>query len=223
MAWWVRHRRSLGILVLALAIRLALSAQTIIFPADEMWQYIEPAWGLITGHWIETWEFHAGIRGWLIPMILTPALWLGHVLAPNWPLHLWLLRAMLSLASLGVAAGFHDMGANVSPRHGMVAGVVGAVWVEIFALARRASSEGIAVALLVPAIALISRVNEGCNDNPAAARRHTAQAAAAGLLLALGLIVRFQYAPAIAFAALWGPASDQRRTLPPMARTVTVG
>ena len=125
MAWWVRHRRSLGILVLALAIRLALSAQTIIFPADEMWQYIEPAWGLITGHWIETWEFHAGIRGWLIPMILTPALWLGHVLAPNWPLHLWLLRAMLSLASLGVAAGFHDMGANVSPRHGMVAGVVG--------------------------------------------------------------------------------------------------
>ena len=211
--WWQTHGRLLAILALALSLRLALSARTIIFPADEMWQYIEPAWGQITGHWITTWEFHAGIRGWLIPTMLSPALWLGHALAPATPLHLYLLRGMLSLASLGVVAGFYDLGARISPRHATIAGLVGAVWVEILALAPRASSEGIAITLLVPAIALLTRINQG-SDGPASVRAHKVWAVVAGLLLALGLIARFQYAPAITFAALWGPNRDQRRVLP---------
>ena len=220
----MRHRALPVILAVALVLRLALCARTIFFPADEIWQYIEPAWGRITGQWIETWEFHVGIRGWFIPMLLTPPLWLGHALAPASPLHLYLLRAMLSLASLGVVVSFYDMGASVSQRHAVVAGWVAAIWVEIVYFAPRAASEAIAVSLIVPAIALLSRMDAaGPGETGQTRRWHAVQGGIAGLLLALGLIARFQYAPAIAFAALWGPNRNARATLPPLMLGGLVG
>ena len=76
----------------------------------------------------------------------------------------------------------------------------------------------------MPAIALLSRMDaRGPGDTQASRRWHAAQGGIAGLLLALGLIARFQYAPAIAFAALWGPNRDARATLPPLMLGGLVG
>ena len=34
---------------------------------DEFFQYLEPAWGRLTGVGIETWEWRNGIRSWVLP------------------------------------------------------------------------------------------------------------------------------------------------------------
>ena len=196
------------ILGVALVFRLAMASQTIVHQPDEIWQYLEPAWGRLTGHWIVAWEFHEGIRGWLVPMLLTPSLALGHAIAPDTMLHLWLTRGLLGLLSLGVVASFFAMGERISRQHAIVAGWVGAIWVEIFYFAARPSGEGIALSLAVPALYLAMRLRE---------RPSIRLAGILGLLLGLTFIVRFQYAPALALIGLLAVSGDPRRTLLPLA------
>ena len=181
-------------MAVALLFRLILSTQTIVHQPDEVWQYLEPAYGLVTGHWIMAWEFHARIRGWLVPMMLYPIVALGHALAPATQLHIWLVRLVLSVLSLGVVAACYELGGRVSRRHGLMAGWVAAIWVEVFYFGPRSSGEAIAASLLMPAIALLYRLRE---------RPDFRLAVAAGCLLVLGAIVRFQYLPAIALIAIW--------------------
>lgn len=201
-------RALVPILGVALVFRLAMASQTIVHQPDEIWQYLEPAWGRLTGHWIVAWEFHEGIRGWLVPMLLTPSLALGHAIAPDTMLHLWLTRGLLGLLSLGVVASFFAMGERISRQHAIVAGWVGAVWVEIFYFAARPSGEGIALSLAMPALYLAMRLRE---------RPSIRLAGILGLLLGLTFIVRFQYAPALALIGLLAVSGDPRRTLLPLA------
>jgi len=185
-------------MAVALAFRLILSTQTIVHQPDEVWQYLEPAYGLVTGRWIVAWEFHEHIRGWLVPMMLYPMVALGHVLAPTTQLHIWLVRLVLSLLSLGIVAACYELGSRVSRQHALMAGWVAAIWTEIFYFAPRSSGEAIAVSLLMPAIALLYRLRE---------RPDFRIAVIAGFLLVLGAIVRFQYLPAvglIAAGSAWG-------------------
>jgi hypothetical protein len=198
-----RNSEFAWVMAVALGFRLALSSQTIVHQPDEVWQYLEPAYGLVTGRWIETWEFHAMMRGWLVPMLLTPMIALGHALAPASQLHIWLVRLVLSLLSLGVVAAFYELAGRISRPHGLIAAWVAAIWSEIFYFAPRSSGEAIALSLLMPAIALLYRLRE---------RPHFFTAFAAGMLLVLGAIVRFQYLPAIALLAAWG-AYGHRRNL----------
>ena len=202
-----RHRAFWAVLAVAWLFRQVLSTQTMMHHPDEVWQYLEPAYGLVTGRWIETWEFHAGIRGWLIPMLLYPPMALGHLLAPGTQLHIWLVRAGLSLLSLGVVASFYELAGRVSRQHGLIAAWVAAIWVEIFYFAPRSSGEGIALSLLMPAIAMLYRLRE---------RPTFLTAFAAGCLLLLAAIVRFQYLPAIALIAAWGAYSHCRKLWLPL-------
>jgi hypothetical protein len=178
----------------AVMVRLILSTQPLVFHSDEIWQYLEPAYGLMTGHSIKTWEFDAGIRGWFIPLLLYPPMALGHWLAPEGPLHLILVRLFLGLLSLGVPLAFYDLARSISKRHALVAAWVGAIWPEVFYFGLRSSGEGLALSILFPAIAFCARSRR--YDRPAFPFL-------AGLLLALGAVVRFQYAPAIAVLGLW--------------------
>ena len=34
---------------------------------DEFFQYLEPAWGRLTGASVETWEWRDGVRSWVLP------------------------------------------------------------------------------------------------------------------------------------------------------------
>ncbi len=196
-------------MAVALVFRLILSTQAIVHQPDEVWQYLEPAYGLVTGRWIVAWEFHSVIRGWLVPMMLYPVVALGHFVAPTSQFHIWLVRLVLSVLSLGVVAACYQLGSRVSRQHGLMAGWVAAIWTEIFYFAPRSSGEAIAVSLLMPAIALLYRLRE---------RPDFRIAVAAGCLLVLGAIVRFQYLPAVALIAAgsgWGGhwAGDRGRRL----------
>lgn len=77
------RRVLLAIVLVALVVRVAVAALPIVHHEDEIWQYLEPAYGAVTGRWIETWDIREGIRSWLMPVLLMPGVALGHALAPR--------------------------------------------------------------------------------------------------------------------------------------------
>lgn len=203
-----RHAQAplIAILCLAAALRLGFATQTVVYHADEVWQYLEPAYGLVTGRWVQAWEFHDGIRGWFVPVLLAGPIALGHQLSPETSLHLTLVRMALGLAALGVPLAWYDLARPSGRGVALVAAFVGAIWCECVYFAPRTGAEGLALTVLFPAIALAQRVRH----NPAS--RQTV--AALGLLLAFAFLIRFQYAPAIGLIALWALAPDWRRVFP---------
>lgn len=204
----MREDRALwAILAVALVFRGALSSRMTVLHADEVWQYLEPAYGLVTGSWVRAWEFHAGLRGWFVPVLIAPALALGHAIAPATQLHLYLMRAMLSVLSLGIVLAWYDLGRPLGRGHALIAAWVAAIWCEVFYFGVRPSAEGIGMALLFPAMALAQRLRHRPQRN---------MAMLLGLLLALGFVVRFHYLPAIALVAIWSLGREWRRVLPPV-------
>ncbi|MFM2370670.1 MAG: hypothetical protein RIS85_392, partial [Pseudomonadota bacterium] len=119
-----------GCLLLGLALRLIVLNLTIYHHADEIWQYIEPAYGMVTGDWIRTWDIRSGIRSWLIPMVLVGPVWLGHAISPDSLLHVRLAQGLMALLSLGTIWAGWSLGERISRRHALVAAFVAAVWVE---------------------------------------------------------------------------------------------
>lgn len=212
--WW-HDRALLAIVALALGVRLVLSGFITVLHADEVWQYLEPAYGLITGNWVRAWEFHAGVRGWLVPLALVPPMALGHALAPQGQLHVWLVRALLSAGSLGVVVAWYRLAARHGRMAALLAAWVAAIWCEVFFFAVRPSAEAIGMALLFPALALADAPTPGTHP----ARR----AFALGVLVALGFVVRFHYLPAIVLIVAWGLRESPRRDGPLLAAGILAG
>lgn len=191
-----------GLLALAFGVRIAVAALTVYHHADEIWQYVEPAYGLVTGDWIRTWDIRSGIRSWLTPLLLLGPVWLGHALSPDSLLHIHLARLTMVLASLGSVWAAWSLGSRVGRRHAIVAAFVAAVWVDFAYFAPRTSSDGLAVSLLFPAIALLDRFRD---------RLEPRVGVLAGILLGLGFVVRFPLGPAIGVLMVWAARLDLRR------------
>lgn len=198
----------LPLMVLALALRVPIALLTVYHHADEVWQYIEPAYGIVTGEWIRTWDIRLGIRSWLIPLIMLPPVWLGHVLAPAGELHLVLPRLSMALASLGTVWAGWSLGQRLSRTHAVVAGFVAAVWVDFAYFASRTSSDTLSVLAILPGLALLYRFRD---------RGGARIALAAGFLLGLGFITRFPLGPALAIPFLWAGRADFRKAWLPLA------
>ena len=189
-----------AVLALALLPRLALAAVGFYHQQDEVWQYIEPAHGLLTGSWIRTWEWREGIRGWLLPELVAGPLWLGRLLVGN-AATMVLIRMALALLSLGIVVSGMVIAARVSRLHAIVTGLVLATSFELVFFASRPSSEAVATDLLLPAAALLTR---------APARRGRALLAGTGALLGFAFVLRFQFAPALGVLALLTLRADWR-------------
>ena len=211
---WQDHRGLLFIVGIALAVRLALSTQMTVLHADEIWQYLEPAYGLVTGSWVRAWEFHAGIRGWFVPLLLAIPIAIGQAIAPDTQLHIYLMRALLAVLSLGVPVAWYELARPFGRRHALVAAWVGAVWCEVFYFGVRPSAEALGLSLLFPAMALAQRLRR--EPTPLLAF-------ALGLVLAFGFVVRFHYLPAIGLIALWGIGRAWRSVLPGLLSGVAAG
>lgn len=201
-------------MILAMGLRCILIPMPIAHHPDEVWQYLEPAYGLITGKWIMAWEFHAGIRTWLIPVFLALPMSIGHALSPDTDLHLILVRAVLAVASLSVVISFYLLGRTIGRTHAIIAGFVGASWFEIVYFSSRALSDAIELSLALPAILLLHRLRT---------RQSALSAFIAGLLLALCFSVRFQLAPALLVLAIWGCGLRIRSAWLPLIAGATTG
>lgn len=183
-----------GCLLLGLALRLVVLNLTVYHHADEIWQYIEPAYGMVTGDWIRTWDIRSGIRSWLIPILLAGPVWLGHVISPDSLMHVRLAQGLVALLSLGTIWAGWSLGARISRRHALVSAFVAAIWVEFAYFAPRTSSDSLALSLLLPAAALLVRFRD---------TRRVPVGLLAGLLCGLGFVVRFPLGPAIGIGMVW--------------------
>jgi GPI mannosyltransferase 3 len=184
--------RALGsIFLLAFAVRLCIVPIIGIHHPDELWQYLEPAYKLVTGRWVEAWDFRHGIRSWLVPIAIAPAVWAGHAVDPYGLAHVYLPRVEMALLSLTIVWSAWKLGSRLSRSHAIMAAFVAAVWVEFVHFAPRTLSEPISVALIFPAFVLLAEDD----------RR---KLLFSGLLLGLAVAVRLQYAPAVACLALGG-------------------
>lgn len=195
----------LALMALALAVRVPIAWLTVYHHADEVWQYIEPAYGVVTGDWIRTWDIRLGIRSWLIPLFMLPPVWLGHTMDPLGELHLVLPRLMMAVASLGTVWAGWALGLRISRSHAIAAGFVAAIWIDFAYFASRTSSDTFSVLAILPGLALLYRFRDTGNIR---------QAWATGFLLGLGFIARFPLGPALAIPFLWGGRADFRKAWP---------
>ena len=183
------------VLLVGLVARLAVVPLPVFYHADEIWQYMEPAYHLAGGRWVIPWEYREGIRSWLVPALLAVPYAVGRLLSPETQLHILLQKLLLVGLSLSVIASAAGLGLRVSRLHGFLAGLVAATWFELVYFAPRALSESLALAFIFPAIYLLTLP---------LAQRSRAVMVAAGLLFGMTFCVRFHLAPVLLVLALFG-------------------
>jgi GPI mannosyltransferase 3 len=194
------------LLLLALALRLAVAAIATPAHPDEVFQYLETAHRVLFKHGVVTWEWRAGIRGWLLPLLVAVPMGLGSWLDPHGALYLTLPKLVMVGLSLVTVAAAWKLGERVSRVHAQVAGFVAAIWYEFIYFAPHVMSETAAIALILPAaLLLIDR------------QRWTAwRLALAAALLANAAALRFQYLPAIGVLVMACCIADLRKSWWPL-------
>jgi hypothetical protein len=192
--------------VTALALRTAAALVPSMAHPDEVFQYLEQAHRLVFGYGIVPWEYRYGMRSWLVPLSLSPFMRLGHWLSPDGMLYLLLPKLAVAALSLSLLPAAYWLGARISRTHGLVALAVSAIWFEFVYFGAHVLTETAAVAMILPAAALLLA------ELPAGRR-----VALAGALLALGAILRFHYLPAIAVLVLLSCRTEFRQRWLPLA------
>jgi hypothetical protein len=180
----------LAILILAVGLRVWTFRPYALHHPDELYQYLEQAHRLISRQGIIPWEYRVEMRSWLPPLLLSLPMRLGEAISPGSQLPVVLTRACIAAISLAPVIAAYFLGGRLSRLHGLVAAAVLAVWFENLYFADNVLTEVLAVACLLPAAALI---------RPDASPRAMMTA---GGLLALAVLLRFHYAPALAVFVL---------------------
>ena len=187
-----------GLLTLAIALRIAAFDPYATHHADETIQYLEQAHRMVFGYGVVPWEFRYFIRSWLIPLMMVPPMALGEAIDPGGTLYLILPRAMVALINLSPVVAAWFIGARQSRQHAIVAMAVMAVWVECVYFSVHILSESLATSLFLAAAALL-------HD-----KAKFRAIVAAGFLMGLAGLMRFQFAPAIAIYAAMVAGRDRR-------------
>ncbi len=186
------------LLLLAALLRVVAAFQPGFHHPDAIYQYLEPAHRLLTGEGAVTWEWRVGMRSWLLPMLLAVPMALGEAMGPAGPWPVAMPRLAMGLASLTIVWSAWMLGSRRSPTAGLLAGFVTAIWFECIYFGVQTLAEPVATAAFLPA-AVLSTVE----------RPTRRDAALAGALLALAILMRPHYAPSAAVLLLvaWWPLS----------------
>jgi hypothetical protein len=196
-----RYGALCALLLLAAAVRLPLAFWPNIVHVDELYQYLEPAWRLLGHQGVVTWEWRDGIRSWFLPTLFAGPVALGDWLAPGGWGAFVVPRLVVGLASLSIVVTAWHFGERISRSHAVVAAFAAAVWFELVYYAPHTLSEPLATAVILPAAYLLT--GELARN----------RLFAAGALLALACVWRFQYVPACAVFALAACWRDPRNAI----------
>ena len=166
---------------------------------DETFQNLEPAYRLLTGSGVVSWEWRDGIRTWLFPDFLFA------IMRAAQALHLPLLPAVavvlsaIASAAIPVAAllGWRRFGTPGA----VICGTLAATWPDLVYFGPKPLLEVQSATLLFLAAGLASLDQT----------RSTRRLAAIGLLLGLAFDLRFQLAPAFAVVAIGAAGRGLRR------------
>ena len=185
------------ILALGFACRVAVVLWgDFVYHPDVVFQYLEPAWRMVSGHGLVFWEHYYGARSQLIPSALAVVMDLLLKLGVEHPTTLRTgVEVVLCGVSLLVPWGMYAFARTVlDERTARVALVLGVAWYELVALAGQALSEMLTLGPLVWMFAVAADARSG--------RRPTALA----VLLIATCALRLQYALlAVAAVALAWP------------------
>lgn len=200
MRFWPGSRAAhwhslLAIVLIAAAIRLPLAFWPNTHHNDEIFQYLEPAWRMLGHDSVVSWEWRYGMRGWLLPTIIAGPVAIGDWLWPGGMGAFILPRFVAAIASLSIVISAWTYGARITRTHALIASFVTTIWFELFYFAPHVLGEPLATAAFLPGALLLTRASPSQRD-----------LAGAGALLALTVLFRFQYAPAVAallVAACW--------------------
>ena len=192
-----------GLLALAVGLRLPAFDAFGAHHPDEILQYIEPAYRLLTGDGIVTWEYRYGMRGWLLPWLLAGPMAIGNAVGGSALAGIVAARLAVMAVSLTAVAAAWTIGRRTGPRHGIVAMAVMAIWYEQIYWSAHLLSETLATALFLGAAALVDGGTERGAKRGAVI--------AGGALLALAVVLRFHYAVAAAVFLLLAVGLDWRR------------
>jgi hypothetical protein len=188
-----------GLLALAVLLRALNFDPYGMHHPDEVLQYLEPAYRLLTGDGIVTWEYRYGMRGWLLPWLLAGPMALGSAIGGS--AFAGIVAARIATAAVGlipVVAAWH-LGRRLSPAHGIVAMAVMAVWYEQIVFSTHLLTESLATSLFLGAAALVS------------GKEGRFQMMAGGVLLAFAVVLRFHYTIAAGVFVLLALGNDWKR------------
>jgi phosphatidylinositol glycan class B len=192
----VAARPMVWCLVAALAPRLlnALLLRNVAAP-DEVFQYLEQAHRLVFHQGVVPWEFQVGLRSWVIPLGLAAPMEVARWFSASPLPGLLLIRVLCCFASLSIVWCAVRLGAVYQGTRGAwLAGMLAAVWPDLWLMAPHPMEEAFAAYMLMPAVylAVLNR------RAPA-----TRLVVAAGFLLGLSFALREQLAPAVASAGIY--------------------
>jgi hypothetical protein len=209
-----------AIVLLAAVLRVLAVCYEPAHHPDEFFQYLEPAWGRLTGAWIETWEWRTGVRSWVLPgyhgawMALLMRLGvhdgstIGKFLQAHWALLSMSLvwagwrGGMLLARRLGPNRAMSGaLASDGDAPLGWQGGLLGALLCAAFPLQVRFSihtlSEQASILCMVCALVLTAEL--ACTTG----REGRRKAAGMGVILGLGVCLRIQHAPVPLVVALW--------------------
>jgi GPI mannosyltransferase 3 len=146
-----------GLLAFAFLVRVAA---ILAFPsldhADENFQVFEQAHRFAFGYGIKPWEFVAGIRSPVLPAVFAAVFRVSAPLVGGPEGYLIVARLMLAAASLVAVAAVYRAGRRMSFAHGLIGGLVTAIWFELVYFAGRPLTEAVATTVFLLALSLAS-------------------------------------------------------------------
>ena len=204
-----------AVLLVGLAARAgAILTQTYVVFADETFQYLEQAHRLAFGAGVVPWEYHDGIRSWLLPGIAAGLMRVGAAFDDDPAIYLRLIRLACAALSLSVVyvAFCHGLrtgqsrvgGSRVGASRiggarigGLAAAILTsgfcAIWFDLIWFAPAVLTEVVAAHCALVGLFLADGRDRGDHR----------RLLMAGLCLGLAVCLRYQYGPALAAASLW--------------------
>jgi hypothetical protein len=187
-----RDRRLLWALIgLGAVLRLAAIRPDAALHSDELFQYLEQAYRLTTGLGIVPWEYREGLRAPLVPLLLSVPMRIGIEAIGSNLGGVMAVRIAVALGGVAMIPAAWSIGSRWSRRHAIVAAAVTALWFENILFAAHVLTEPLASAAFFVGAAVLM--------TPEAKR---GRLFGGGAALGAAVILRMQYAPALALFAL---------------------
>ena len=175
---------------------VALAGDFLLHP-DEIMQYLEPAHRLVFGNGVMFWEQYYGARSWLMPGLIAGVLWLCTLVGLDEPhAYIAVVKLFFCALSLLIPLGMYLFCRRHWGEHSArLALVLGVFWYEFVAFAHKPMTEFVAAALMCALLAVMPLH---------APSRDWRVWAVAGVLGAVAVAIRFQYAPLIGVLLIIG-------------------
>ncbi|MFT8736871.1 MAG: mannosyltransferase [Zymomonas mobilis] len=180
------------IALLALALRIIAVLPIGYYHPDEIFQYLEQAHRLAFGYSVIPWEYRYGMRGGLVPVLLAMAMKAGDIINNQSYLYWVFPHAITAILSMGVVWSAYRLGRPYSLFVACLAMFVAATWYEIVLFAAHPLSESLSFSAFMPAAFYLCSTKKSVNT-----------LIAAGFLMGLSALLRFQYIPSIIFISLF--------------------